>query len=54
MERKSLSRHATREISNLDVKTDSPLVSFCLTSYNQRQYIGAAVEAALAQDYENR
>lgn len=31
--------------------TDRPLVSFCLASYNQREYVGAAVESALAQDY---
>lgn len=35
------------------IMVDLPFVSFCLTSYNQRLYIGAAVEAALAQDYEN-
>ena len=31
----------------MNINTDLPFVSFCLTSYNQRQYIGAAVEAAL-------
>ena len=30
---------------------DTPLVSFCLTCYNQRQYIDEAVKAALAQTY---
>ena len=30
---------------------DRPLVSFCLKSYNQRQYILAALEGALAQTY---
>ena len=30
---------------------DRPLVSFCLKSYNQRQYILAALEGALSQTY---
>ena len=30
---------------------ERPLVSFCLLCYNQRQWIGAALEAAFAQTY---
>lgn len=30
---------------------DKPLVSFCLKAYNQREYIGAALEGALGQTY---
>ncbi len=32
---------------------ERPLVTFAVFSYNQEQYIGDAVEAALAQDYPN-
>ena len=32
---------------------DLPLVSFCMTSYNQREYALMALEAAFRQDYPN-
>ena len=33
--------------------TNHPFVSFCMTSYNQREYALIAFKAALAQDYPN-
>lgn len=36
-----------------DPTSDRPLVTFALFAYNQEKYIRAAVEGALAQDYEN-
>ena len=33
--------------------SDCPFVSFCMTSYNQREYALIALKAALAQDYPN-
>jgi pyruvyltransferase len=32
---------------------DLPLVSFCLFTYNQEQFIGEAIEGAFSQDYDN-
>jgi glycosyltransferase involved in cell wall biosynthesis len=32
---------------------EKPLITFALITYNQEQFIGEAVESALAQDYEN-
>lgn len=34
-------------------KTDRPLVSFVILTYNQERYIGEAIKGALSQTYEN-
>jgi pyruvyltransferase len=35
------------------MKNDLPLVSFCLFTYNQEDYIAEAIDGALQQDYQN-
>ena len=32
---------------------DMPFVSFCMTSYNQREYALMGLDAAIKQDYPN-